>query len=163
MSSSVVIFPGTFDPVTNGHVDLIQRASGLFETVIVAVAANHKKNPLFSLSERVALIQEVLADVCTNVRVEGFSGLLADFALENEAKAIIRGLRAVSDFEYEFQLANMNRRLVPTIESLFLTTAEQHSFISSSLVKEIAGLNGDVSTFVPKRVIEALNKKLSRA
>ncbi|MAZ44231.1 MAG: pantetheine-phosphate adenylyltransferase [Legionellales bacterium] len=163
MSSSVVIFPGTFDPVTNGHVDLIQRASGLFETVIVAVAANPKKKPLFSLSERVALIQEVLADVCTNVRVEGFSGLLADFALENEAKAIIRGLRAVSDFEYEFQLANMNRRLVPTIESLFLTTAEQHSFISSSLVKEIAGLNGDVSTFVPKRVIEALNKKLSRA
>lgn len=160
MSSSTVIFPGTFDPVTNGHVDLIQRASGLFDTVIVAVAANPRKNPLFTLDERVVLIQSVMRDVCSNVRVEGFSGLLANFAVEHGAKAIIRGLRAVSDFEYEFQLANMNRRLVPTIESLFLTTAEQHSFISSTLVKEIAGLNGDVSTFVPPVVIEALTEKL---
>jgi pantetheine-phosphate adenylyltransferase len=160
MPATTVIFPGTFDPVTNGHVDLIQRASGLFDTVIVAVASNPRKNPLFTLEERVALIQSAVQR--DNMEVKGFSGLLAEFAVQHGAQAIIRGLRAVSDFEYEFQLANMNRRLAPTVESMFLTPAEQHSFVSSSLVKEIASLDGDISTFVPEVVARALFDKLSR-
>lgn len=152
------IFPGTFDPITNGHKDLIERASRLFANVIVAVAENKSKKPLFSLVERVALAKEVLSPF-KNVQVLGFDNLLMDFAKQQSVKFIVRGLRVVSDFEYEFQLANMNRRLQPDIETLFLTPSEQYSFVSSSLVKEIASLSGDVSSFVPKNVAESLRTK----
>jgi pantetheine-phosphate adenylyltransferase len=156
--SSIVIYPGTFDPITNGHVDLVERASKLFEKIIVAVAINKGKTPLLTLDERVSITQEVLAPI-KNVVVIPFQGLLVNFAKEQKATILLRGLRAISDFEYEFQLANMNRRLSPDLESLFLTPAEQFSFISSTLIREIAALNGDVSPFVPKAVQLALLKK----
>jgi len=156
------IYPGTFDPITNGHVDLIARASRLYHQVIVAVAVNKGKTPLFSLDERVALVNEVMPAVA-NVRVIGFDNLLVDCAKEHGANVILRGLRAVSDFEYEFQLAGMNRRLAPQLETVFLTPAEQYEFISSSMIREIAQLNGDVSYFVPdivwQRLIEKFREK----
>jgi len=158
--SRTVIYPGTFDPITNGHLDLIERACRLFDNIIVAVATNPAKNPLFTLQERVTLIEQVTAHL-PRVKVEGFSGLLVDVARQHNASALLRGLRAVSDFEYEFQLANMNRRLHPELESLFLTPAEQYSFISSSLVREIASLKGDVAEFVPAAVAVALKEKFS--
>lgn len=145
------IYPGTFDPITNGHLDLIHRASKLYPRVIVAVARSQGKNPLFSLEERVALIQSVVSDF-TNVEVVGFDTLLVECAKNHQASVIIRGLRAVSDFEYEFQLAGMNRRLSPEIETVFLTPAEQYEFISSSMIREIARFQGDVSSFVPENV-----------
>jgi pantetheine-phosphate adenylyltransferase len=151
------IYPGTFDPVTNGHTDLIERASHLFSEVIVGVAASPSKKPRFDLAKRVAMIEEVSQHL-PNVTVVGFSGLLVDFAKHNQAKVLIRGLRAVSDFEYEFQLANMNRRLSPDLESVFLTPAEGNSFISSTLVKEVSLHNGDVSQFVHPIVKAALEK-----
>jgi len=154
----IAIYPGTFDPITNGHSDLVQRACRLFDKVIIGIASNPKKCPLFSLQERIAMAQQVLAN-CPNVKVIGFEGLLVDFAQEQSAKVILRGLRAVSDFEYEFQLASMNRRLAPEVESLFLTPAEQHSFVSSTLVREVANLGGDVSSFVHPIVQVALAKK----
>lgn len=154
MTKRVAIYPGTFDPVTNGHIDLIKRGSQLFDEVIVAIAANSKKSPLFSLEERIALTEQVIS--CPNVTVTGFSCLLIDFAKEQNAGILIRGLRAVSDFEYEFQLASMNRNLAPDIESVFLMPSEEYSFISSSLVKEVAMLSGDVSKFVHPLVNEAL-------
>lgn len=154
-----VIFPGTFDPMTNGHRDLIERASRMFETVVVAVAENKRKSPFFSLAQRVALATEVLAHL-PNVEVCGFSDLLMDFAQTVKAKAIVRGLRVVSDFEYEFQLANMNRHLHSAIETIFLTPAEQYSYISSSLVREVAALEGDVSHFVHKSVAKALKDQV---
>ena len=138
------LYPGTFDPITNGHADLIERASQLFSHVIVAIASNPSKKPLFTLEERVEMIKKVTADL-PNVEVVGFTGLLADFADEQNATILIRGLRAVSDFEYEFQLANMNRRLNPKLESVFLTPAEENSFISSTLVKEVALHRGAVT------------------
>ncbi len=150
------IYPGTFDPITNGHIDLVQRAAKLFDTVIVAIAASSKKNPKFSLEERIELAQKVLAD-CPNVTVKGFDILLIDFAHQQNATVLIRGLRAVSDFEYEFQLASMNRSLAPDLESVFLMPADEYSFISSSLVKEVAALGGDVSKFVHPIVYEALH------
>ncbi len=153
-----VVYPGTFDPITNGHIDLVQRASHLFDTVVVAVAASPRKKPLFDLDERVALCESVLSHL-DNVEVCGFDGLLANVVEEKAAYAVVRGLRAVSDFEYEFQLANMNRALAPNMESLFLTPAEHLSFISSSLVREIASLNGDVYKFVPQAVEQALKAK----
>jgi len=153
------IYPGTFDPITNGHSDLIQRAARLFDKVIVAIAANPKKAPLFNLEERVELAREVLVGV-DNVEVCGFDSLLADFAHQQGAKVILRGLRAVSDFEYEFQLAGMNRRLAPEVETLFLTPAEKYTFISSSLVKEVASLGGEVSDFVDPKVKAALNNRM---
>ena len=153
--SKIALYPGTFDPITNGHLDLIQRASKLFDKVIVAVAQSRGKNPLFDVEQRVQLAKEVVSDMA-NVEVCGFSGLLVDLARDKGAKILLRGLRAVSDFEYEFQLANMNRRLAPEVESVFLTPAEQFSFISSSLIREIAALNGDVSQFVPVEVQKAL-------
>ena len=131
------IYPGTFDPVTNGHSDLIIRASKLFGEVLIGVASSPSKKPRFDLAQRVSMIEQVTKNL-TNVTVVGFSGLLVDFAKEHQAKVLIRGLRAVSDFEYEFQLANMNRRLSPELESVFLTPAEENSFISSTLVKEVA-------------------------
>ncbi len=153
------IYPGTFDPITNGHSDLIARAARLFDTVVVAVAANPKKTPLFNLQERVELAREVLAGL-RNVEVCGFDILLADFAHQQGARVILRGLRAVSDFEYEFQLAGMNRRLAPDVETLFLTPAEKYTFISSSLVKEVAALGGVVTDFVDPKVKAALNNRL---
>lgn len=155
-----VIYPGTFDPITNGHLDLIERASRLFNEVIVGVAFSPSKRPMFSLDERVALVQDVTASL-GNVTVVGFSGLLVDFARTHRANVLIRGLRAVSDFEYEFQLANMNRRLMPELESVFLTPAEENSFISSTLVKEVAIHGGDIAQFVPPAVAEAVAQKLS--
>jgi len=151
------IYPGTFDPVTNGHSDLIVRASKLFSEVIIGVAASPSKQPRFDLEHRVAMIEQVTQHL-TNVTVVGFSGLLVDFAKQYQAKVLIRGLRAVSDFEYEFQLANMNRRLSPDLESVFLTPAEENSFISSTLVKEVALHQGDVSQFVHPVVKAALEK-----
>lgn len=154
-----VIYPGTFDPITKGHMDLIERASRLFSRVIVAVAAHPGKNPLFTYEERVRLGQQVLAPL-ENVEVMGFDGLLVEFAKQQGAPIILRGLRAVSDFEYEFQLASMNRRMMPELETIFLTPAEQYSFLSSSLIREIAKLGGDVSRFVDGLILEALEKKL---
>lgn len=152
------IYPGTFDPVTNGHTDLIVRASKLFSEVIIGVAFSPSKKPRFDLAQRVAMLEEVTHGL-TNVTVVGFSGLLVDFAKEHQATVLIRGLRAVSDFEYEFQLANMNRRLSPDLESIFLTPAEENSFISSTLVKEVALHHGDVSQFVHPVVKTALEQK----
>ncbi|MBL6734934.1 MAG: pantetheine-phosphate adenylyltransferase [Shewanellaceae bacterium] len=151
------IYPGTFDPITNGHYDLIERAAKLFPEVIIAVAANTSKSPTFTLKERVAMIESQCHDL-DHVRVIGFSGLFVNLAKEQQAHIVIRGLRAVSDFEYEFQLANMNRRLLPKLESVFLTPSEQNSFISSSLVKEVAFHGGDVTDFVSARVQKALQQ-----
>ena len=151
------IYPGTFDPVTNGHADLIERASRLFDEVVVSVAASPSKQPRFDLVQRVAMLEEVTRDL-NNVTVVGFSGLLVNFAKTHQANVLIRGLRAVSDFEYEFQLANMNRRLSPDLESVFLTPSEENSFISSTLVKEVALHKGDVSQFVHPVVEKALTE-----
>ena len=154
----IALYPGTFDPITNGHIDLVQRAAKLFDQVIVSIASNSKKNPFFTLEERIALAQEVLSD-CPNVTVKGFNILLVDFAREQQASILIRGLRAISDFEYEFQLASMNRNLAPQVESVFLMPADEYSFISSSLVKEVALLGGDVSKFVHPAIDKALKDK----
>ena len=155
------IYPGTFDPITNGHADLIERAARMFDEVIVAIAANPSKQPLFTLDERVRLITTVTQDL-DNVTVVGFTGLLAEFARQQQATILIRGLRAVADFEYEFQLANMNRRLNPDLESVFLTPSEETSFISSTLVKEVALHHGDVGQFCDPVVKDALEQKLHK-
>lgn len=154
------IYPGTFDPITNGHLDLICRASKLYDRVIVAAATSLGKKPLFNLEQRVELIQVVVSEF-KNVEVIGFDNLLVDCARQHQASVIIRGLRAVSDFEYEFQLAGMNRRLSPDIETVFLTPAEQYEFISSSMIREIAQLKGDVSSFVPESVKQRLIETFS--
>lgn len=154
----VIVYPGTFDPITCGHEDLVRRALALFGGVIVAVAENTPKVPCFSLDERVELAKLALSDL-ENVRVEPFSGLLVDFVRSQGACMVLRGLRAVSDFEYEFQLAGMNRRLAPEMETVFLTPAEQHMFVSASMVREIARLRGDVRPFVPPMVAERLAAK----
>jgi pantetheine-phosphate adenylyltransferase len=156
------IYPGTFDPVTNGHKDLVRRAAGIFDEVLVAVAANSGKTPLFTHDERVDLTRRVLADI-PNVQVAGYQGLTADFMREHHIRIVVRGLRAVSDFEFEFQLANMQRHLLPDIETVFLTPQEQFTFISSTLVREIAVYGGDVSQFVhPLVVAELAGKKQGR-
>ncbi len=157
---SIAIYPGTFDPITSGHSDLVRRASTLFDQVIVAIAANPKKNPLFSLDERTDMAQQVLSQN-ENVIILPFDSLLVDFAHKQGANIILRGLRAVSDFEYEFQLAGMNRRLAPAIETLFLTPDEKFTYISSGLIREIATLGGNVSEFVDPVVETALKRKLS--
>lgn len=156
---AVAVYPGTFDPITNGHVDLVERASGLFGSLVLAVADSPHKEPAFTLDERIAFANQALGHL-DNVRVMGFDSLLADFVRKVGGRVILRGLRAVSDFEYEFQLASMNRHLVREAETMFLTPAEEYSFISSSLVKEIARLGGDVSDFVPSQVASALGKRL---
>lgn len=156
-----VVYPGTFDPITNGHIDLVERACRLFDTVTVAIAASHGKSPLFSLEEREDMANQVLGHL-DNVQVIGFDGLLAHFFRKVNATAIMRGLRAVSDFEYEFQLANMNRALTGDMESIFLTPAEHLSYISSSLVREIASLEGDVSKFVHPLVVNKLKEKFGQ-
>lgn len=153
--SVIAVYPGTFDPMTNGHSDLVQRASKIFEKVIVAVAANPSKTPLFDLQQRVNMAEKVLSDL-PNVEVCGFSALLVNFVKEKNAHVILRGLRVVSDFEFEMQLASMNRRLENKIETLFLTPSEQNSFLSSSLVKEIALHGGDVREFVHPVVVAEL-------
>ncbi|MEE8236780.1 MAG: pantetheine-phosphate adenylyltransferase [Gammaproteobacteria bacterium] len=152
------MYPGTFDPVTRGHEDLVRRAGQLFDKIVVAIAASPGKSLLFSLDERVALASEVLKDI-PGVTVTGYEGLTVDFAREHGLRAIIRGLRAVSDFEYEFQLATMNRHLTDQVETVFLTPTEHYTFISSSLVREIAELGGDVSSFVHPHVAGELNAK----
>ena len=154
-----IVYPGTFDPITNGHIDLIERASKLFDKIVVGIASSQRKGPLFTVDERILLASESLAHV-PNVEIIGFDYLLVNFVKDCKADAIMRGLRAVSDFEYEFQLANMNRALAPEIESIFLTPAEHLSYISSSLVREISSLDGDVSKFVPANVAAALLQKI---
>lgn len=155
----IAVYPGTFDPITNGHIDLVERAARLFDRIIVAVAENPSKTTAFTADERVSMAAEVLSGI-DNVEVLGFDTLLVDFVQKHQASVILRGLRAVSDFEYEFQLAGMNRRLAPDIETLFLTPAEQYSYISSSLVREIASLGGDISDFVHEKVRAALNRRM---
>jgi|TARA_B110000503_G_C6904726_1_gene312202 pantetheine-phosphate adenylyltransferase len=153
-----IVYPGTFDPITNGHIDLIERASKLFDKLIIGIASSQKKSPLFDIDERIALATESLQHL-PNVEIKGFDYLLVNFVKDCDGVAVMRGLRAVSDFEYEFQLANMNRALSPNIESIFLTPAEKFSYISSSLVREISSLGGDVTKFVPTNVADALLKK----
>ena len=153
------VYPGTFDPMTMGHVDLVKRASKLFNSVIIAIASSDSKKPMFSLEERIEIGNKIFADD-PKVEVIGFSGLLVNFAKDNDANILIRGLRVVADFEYEFQLANMNRAMSPDIESVFLTPKEEYSYISSSLVKEIATMGGDVTRFVDPVTLEALNQKI---
>jgi pantetheine-phosphate adenylyltransferase len=151
------IYPGTFDPITRGHEDLVRRAARLFDHVVLGVADSRAKRPFFTTEERVEMAQAVLAD-CENVEVKSFSGLLMDFLREQDARIILRGLRAVSDFEYEFQMAGMNRQLYPDVETVFLTPAEQYMFISATIVREIATLGGDVSPFVNPLVLARITR-----
>jgi pantetheine-phosphate adenylyltransferase len=153
------VYPGTFDPITNGHEDLIQRASRLFDELIVGVAHSQAKRPFFSLDERVDLAKQVLSPY-KNVTVLGFSGLLSEFVREQQAGVIMRGLRAVSDFEYEFQLAGMNRRLAPGVETLFLTPSDKYLFLSATIVREIAVLGGDIGAFVHPLTVERMKAKV---
>jgi len=153
---TTAIYAGTFDPITNGHTDLLRRACDLFDHVILAIASNSKKNPLFSLEQRIELAHAAYDDKADNLTIKGFNTFLTDFAHNEGAGVLIRGLRAVSDFEYEFQLASMNRNLRPEIESVYLMPEEKYAFISSSLVKEVASLGGDVSRFVHPVVLDAL-------
>jgi pantetheine-phosphate adenylyltransferase len=155
------IYPGSFDPVTNGHLDVVERARKLFDQVIVAVAHNEEKQPLFSLNERLELLRETVGQI-DNVKISQFEGLLVEFAIQQQASAVIRGLRAVSDFEFEFQMALMNRKLKDAVETIFLMPKEEYTYLSSRLVKEIARLGGDVSKFVPRVVAAALGKKFKR-
>ncbi len=154
----VAIYPGTFDPITNGHVDILRRAAKLFDGVIVAVAANVRKAPLFSTDERAAMIRASIAGI-DRVEVDSFTGLLVDYARRRGARVIVRGLRAIADFEYEFQFAHMNRHLAPDVETLFLMTSEESFYVSSSLVKEVAAVGGDTSRIVPPAVVVALKEK----
>lgn len=155
------MYPGTFDPVTVGHEELFRRGARLFDRVVVAVAANPGKEPMFTLDERVDLVRSVIEDL-DNVEVTGYTGLTIEFAQHNDLQVIVRGLRAVSDFEYEFQLANMNRELTDDVETVYLTPAAKYNFISSSLVREVASLGGDISKFVSPAVHDALLQRLGR-
>lgn len=152
------IYPGTFDPITNGHIDIVRRSAKLFDKVVISIAMSSRKQPLFSLEERVELAQTALKDL-DNVEVEGFKGLLADYANEKGATVLIRGVRAVADFEYEYQLASVNRKLNPQLESVLLTPSSETSHISSTIVRDVAAHHGDVSAFVPDVVKQALDKK----
>lgn len=158
---SKAIYPGTFDPITNGHTDLIVRARRIFDHIVVAIAANPTKDPLFTVDERIAMVQQVCEEI-GGIEVMGFDGLLIDFAEKQKIQVVIRGLRAVSDFEFEFQLASANRRLSPHVETVFLTPSENHTFTSASLVKEIANYGGDVSSFVDPRVNQLLVDKIKK-
>jgi pantetheine-phosphate adenylyltransferase len=160
MSSRIAVYPGTFDPLTRGHEDLVRRAGKLFDRVVVAIAKSRSKNPCFDLEERVAMAREILAPI-TNAEVIGFDGLLMNFLRSQGATVIIRGLRAVSDFEYEFQMAGMNRNLYPDVETVFLTPGEQYMFISATMVREIASLGGDVSKFVQPLVGARLTERFN--
>ena len=165
MSASIktlAIYPGTFDPMTLGHVDLMRRASRLFDRLIIAVAAGHHKKTMFSLDERLAIAQDMARDL-PNVQVVAFSGLLRDFVVQQGGHVVVRGLRAVSDFEYEFQMAGMNRQLMPDVETVFLTPSDQYQFVSGTFVREIAMLGGDVSKFVAPRVLARLQARVSQS
>lgn len=157
-SPSIAVYPGTFDPITHGHTDLVTRAARVFEHVIVAIAESPHKTPFFSLKRRIELAESQIGHL-ENISIVGFSNLLVDFVQENNAGVIVRGLRAVSDFEYEFQLASMNRNLCDTVETMFLTPDEKYGFISSTLVREVARLNGDVTQFVGKEIAQALGEQ----
>ncbi|MGE5173497.1 MAG: pantetheine-phosphate adenylyltransferase [Betaproteobacteria bacterium] len=157
----IAVYPGTFDPVTNGHIDLVERSLRIFDEVIVAVAANPKKVPLLTLEERIDMFRKALVRY-EHVKIEGFDGLLVDYVKRKKAVGIIRGLRAVSDFEYEMQMALMNRRLDSRIETVFLMPSEEYSFITSTIVKEAASYGGDVSSLVPRVVVEKLKKKFGK-
>ncbi|MER2511917.1 MAG: pantetheine-phosphate adenylyltransferase [Nitrosomonas ureae] len=155
------IYPGTFDPITRGHEDLVRRASRLFDQIVVAIAVSSSKKPFFTLEERVEMAQEVLSD-CSNVKVMAFSGLLMNFLQQQRSRIIVRGLRAASDFEYEFQMAGMNRELYPDVETLFMTPSEKHMFVSATIVREIASLGGNADTFVHPLVAKKLSEKLTQ-
>ena len=157
--NNTVICPGSFDPVTLGHIDIIKRASKMFDKVIVAVLVNMSKTPSFSIDERIALLEKVLKGV-DNIEIVGFSGLLADYARERNAKAVVKGLRAMSDFEYEFQMALTNKKLNPELDTVFLTSDSQYMYLSSSMVKQIASLGGDISHFVPQCIHEQVYERL---
>lgn len=161
MKTNSVIYPGTFDPVTNGHVDLTERAALLFDRVVVAIAYSEKKTPLFTLEQRIALCETSFAHL-DNVEIVGFNTLLVDFAKSQGARCVLRGLRTAADFEYEFQLANMNRAMYPEFESIFLTPPDYLSYISSSLVREIAAMGGDITAFVPEPVAAALKERFNK-
>jgi len=160
--SIIAVYPGTFDPITNGHLDLVERAARFYDRLVIAVANNQNKQSLFKLEERVALVEQVTQHL-NNVEVMAFEGLLMRFVRQIQGHVLLRGLRAVSDFEYEFQLASMNRKLAPEIETMFMTPAEQYAFISSSLVKEVARLQGSVSEFVPPEVEVALKQAFAKS
>ena len=155
------IYPGTFDPITNGHIDLVERSAAMFDHVVLAIATSARKQPLFDLEQRVKLAQDALAHI-PNVSVEGFSGLLADYAKTHQAKVLIRGVRAVADFEYEYQLASVNRKLNPELESVLLTPGNDHAHISSTIVRDVAAHFGEVSHFVPDNVKQALEAKFTK-
>ena len=159
MSKRIAVYPGTFDPLTSGHEDIVRRAATLFERVIIGVAESRAKRPMFSLAERVDIAREVLTGY-PNVEIHGFDCLLKDFMRQHGASVIMRGLRAVSDFEYEFQMAGMNRNLYPEVETVFLTPSDQYMFVSATIVREIASLGGDVSKFVPPQVQRRLVAKI---
>ncbi len=161
MTKRTAIYPGSFDPLTNGHVAIIQRGLKVFDRLVVAVANNPEKKPLFSVEEREAMISAVVGDDA-RVEVDSFDGLLVDYARRKGVHTVLRGLRAVSDFEYEFQIANMNRHLLPDVETVFVMTGEDYFFVSARLVREVATFGGDVSAFVPASVLEALRRKLKR-
>ena len=158
-SRSIAVYPGTFDPITNGHLDILQRALALFDRVIVTIAPNIRKNPLFSTDERMQFIRDALPEHAGRLEFAVFEGLLVDFCRSRNATVIVRGLRALADFEYEFQSAHMNRRLAPDVETMFLMTSEESFYVSSSLVKEVALMGGDVSGLVPAGVVAALAEK----
>lgn len=156
------IYPGSFDPVTNGHLDIIERACKLFDEVVVAILVNSGKTPMFPLGERVALLNEVLNARFPSVTVDTFDGLLVDYAIRKEAQAVVRGIRAISDYEYELQMALMNRRLKPEVETVFLMSAQENSYLSSRLVKEVFSLGGTINGLVPDLVIERMREKLRK-
>ena len=158
----IAVYPGTFDPITNGHLDILERALHLFDHIVVTLAVNPRKQPLFSNEERIGFIRDALPQHANRISFATFGGLLVDFCREQKASVIVRGLRALADFEYEFQFSHMNRRLAPEIESVFFMTDERNHYVSSSLVKEVAGLGGDVTGLVPPQVVAALAKKYGR-
>jgi len=160
--TSVAVYPGTFDPITNGHLDILERALRMFDKVIVTLAVNQRKEPLFTAEERIQFIRDAMAAYGDRLEFSQFDGLIVDFCIEHGAKTLVRGLRALADFEYEFQFAHMNRRLAPTVDTVFFMTDERNHYVSSSLVKEVAGLGGDVTGLVPAPVVEALKQKYRR-
>ena len=162
LSRSIAVYPGTFDPITNGHLDILNRALALFDKVIVTIAVNQRKGPLFSVDERIEFIREAMPHANGRLEFTAFDGLLVDFCRDNGATVIVRGLRALADFEYEFQFAHMNRRLAPGVDTVFFMTDERNHYVSSSLVKEVASLGGDVAGLVPPAVVTALAAKYAR-
>ena len=162
MSKSTAVYPGTFDPITNGHLDILERALKLFDRVIVTIAPNERKHPLFTVDERIQFIKDAMTNVGPRLEFESFEGLLVDFCRSRGAGVIVRGLRALADFEYEFQFAHMNRRLAPGVDTVFFMTDERNHYVSSSLVKEVASLGGDVTGLVPAPVVAALAAKYKK-